>query len=126
MIRDFGEFIRRGNALDLAIGVLIGAAFGNVVTSLTDNLLAPVIGVALGGFDLSDSLIVPLTDKALIKFGAVIQTFINFLITAFVIFWVVRIYNRLTGNSIGSPVSGPTPTEQLLADIRDELRKRPV
>ncbi|MBO0952259.1 large conductance mechanosensitive channel protein MscL [Fibrella forsythiae] len=128
MIRDFAEFIKRGNALDLAVGVLIGAAFGSVVTSLTENLLSPLVGLALGGFDLSDSLVVSLTEKAQLKFGAVIQTFINFLITAFVIFWVVRLYNRLTGGAIGvpAPPPGPSPTEELLAQIRDELRKRPL
>lgn len=126
MIRDFAEFIKRGNALDLAVGVLIGAAFGSVVTSLTDNLLGPIIGLALGGFDLSESLVVPLTGKTQLKFGAVVQTFINFLITAFVIFWVVQVYKRLTGQEIGGPAPGPTPTETLLAEIRDELRKRPV
>ncbi len=124
MLREFADFIKRGNALDLAVGVLIGVAFGAVVTSLTENFLSPLIGLVLGGFDLSNALVVHLTDKAQLKFGAIIQTSINFLITAFVIFWIVKLYNKATGQVVGHPA--PTPSEALLAEIRDELRKRTV
>jgi large conductance mechanosensitive channel len=123
MLQEFAAFIKRGNALDLAVGVLIGAAFGSVVTSLTENFLSPLIGLVLGGFDLSNALIVPLGEKSQLKFGAIVQTAINFLITAFVIFWIVKLYNRATGELVGGP-AGPTPSEKLLAEIRDELRKR--
>jgi large conductance mechanosensitive channel len=125
MLQEFAAFIKRGNALDLAVGVLIGAAFGSVVTSLTENFISPLIGLVLGGFDLSHSLVLSLTEKSQLKFGAIIQTAINFLITAFVIFWIVKLYNKATGEKIGGP-AGPTATEKLLAEIRDELQKRPL
>lgn len=122
MFKQFSAFIQRGNALDLAVGVLIGAAFTGVVKAITDHFLGPLIGLALGGFDLSNSLIIDLSEDAKLKIGAIIQSVINFLITAFVIFLVVQAYNKATKQSVGTYI--PTPTEALLTEIRDLMAAR--
>jgi large conductance mechanosensitive channel len=124
MLHDFGNFIKRGNVLDLAVGVLIGASFASIIKSLTDNLLSPLIGLALGGFDLSQTFVVKLGDHTQFRFGAIVQDVVNFLITAFVIFMVVQAYNRATKQRIG--FVAPTPSESLLAEIRDLLKASQV
>ena len=142
MLADFRKFIARGNALDLAVGVIIGAAFGSIVKSLTDDILMPVVSAVFGGVDFSSRFIrlgpVPSgyvglpTDYAALKavgvpilgLGAFLTTFINFLILAFLIFLLVRFINSLTGRA---PAADAGPTErELLAEIRDELRRRPA
>jgi large conductance mechanosensitive channel len=140
MFKEFRSFIARGNVLDLAVGVIIGAAFGKIVTSLTDDLLMPVIGQATGGMDFTNKFImlgaVPadykgsLTDYAALKaagvpllgYGAFVNAVINFLIMAFVIFLIVRQANRLMPPPATAP-AGPSEVE-LLAEIRDELKRR--
>lgn len=137
MFQEFKTFISRGNVLDLAVAVIIGAAFGKIVSSLTDDLIMPVIGAITGGVDFSNHFIVlgsipevykgPVTDYAALKaagvpmlgFGSFATALINFLIIAFVIFQLVRVANKLIKPA---EVPGPTPTETLLAEIRDELR----
>ncbi|HKQ77092.1 MAG TPA: large-conductance mechanosensitive channel protein MscL [Blastocatellia bacterium] len=132
MWREFKEFINRGNVMDLAVGVIIGAAFGKIVSSVVDDLISPVLGKITGGIDLSKMAVSLGTkhdgDKMVevaIKYGSFIQNIINFLIVAFVIFLLVKAYNRLrkvTPKEEPKPV--PTPTESLLAEIRDLLKVR--
>ena len=135
MFSEFKAFIARGNVLDLAVGVLIGAAFGKIITSLTDDVIMPFISLLTGGgVDFSSKYIVlggaekitagmPLVAaKAaganVLAWGSFITAFINFLILAFVIFMIVRQANRM----MPPPAAGPTDVD-LLTEIRDELRK---
>ena len=139
MLQDFKAFIAKGNVLDLAVAVIIGAAFGAIVTSLTGDIIMPIIGAIFGGADLSNHFIllsVPagyegsLTDYAALKeagaamigYGAFITAVINFLILAFVIFLLVRWANRLTAKKDETP-AGPSEID-LLTEIRDELKQR--
>ena len=139
MFREFKEFIARGNVLDLAVAVIIGAAFGATVTSLTGDVIMPVVGWLFGGADLSNHFIllsVPadykgsLTDYAALKeagaamigYGAFVNAVVNFLILAFVIFLLVRWANRLTAKKEEAP-AGPSEID-LLTEIRDELKRR--
>ena len=140
MLQDFKAFIARGNVLDLAVAVIIGTAFGAIVTSLTGDVIMPVIGAVFGGADLSNHFIllsVPagyegaMTDYAALKeagaamigYGAFITAVIDFVILALVIFLLVRWANRLTAKKDEAP-AGPSEID-LLTEIRDELRKRP-
>mgnify|MGYP002786042069 CR=1 FL=1 len=140
MFAEFRTFIARGNVLDLAVGVIIGGAFATIVSSLTGDVIMPVIGWLFGGADFSSMFIRlgPLpegyagspTDYAALKeagvamlgYGAFITAVINFLILAFVIFLIVRQANRLLAKKEEAP-AGPTEID-LLAEIRDELKKR--
>jgi large conductance mechanosensitive channel len=139
MLQEFKAFIARGNVLDLAVAVIIGAAFGAIVTSLTGDVIMPVIGALFGGADFSNHFVllsVPdgyegsLTDYAALKaagaamigYGAFLTALLNFLILAFVIFLLVRAANRLIAKKEEAP-AGPSEVE-LLTEIRDELRKR--
>jgi large conductance mechanosensitive channel len=130
MWREFKVFINRGSVMDLAVGVIIGAAFGKIVSSVVDDLISPVLGKITGGIDLSRMALSLGTktdgDKIVevaIKYGSFAQNVINFLIVAFVIFLLVKAYNRLrkdTPKEESAPL--PTPTESLLAEIRDLLK----
>jgi large conductance mechanosensitive channel len=132
MLREFKEFINRGNVMDLAVGVIIGAAFGKIVSSVVDDLISPVLGKITGGIDLSRMAFSLGTktdgDKIVevaIKYGSFTQNVINFLIVAFVIFLLVKTYNRLRKDTPkANPAPLPTPTESLLAEIRDLLKAR--
>ena len=139
MLSEFKAFIARGNVLDLAVGVIIGAAFGKIVSSLTDDVLMPLIGKATGGLDFSQKYVllgdIPADYKgemtyaalkeagvAMLGYGAFVTAIINFLIMAFVIFLIVRQANRMMPAPEAAP---PGPSEvELLAEIRDELRKK--
>jgi large conductance mechanosensitive channel len=138
MLNDFKAFIAKGNVMDLAVGVIIGAAFGAIVTSLTGDVIMPIVGWIFGGFDFSSHFIVlnlpagydgSMTDyaalkkagAALIGYGAFITALINFLILAFIIFLLVRFTNRVMRRQ--EEASGPTEVD-LLTEIRDELRKK--
>ena len=138
MLQEFKAFIAKGNVLDLAVAVIIGAAFATIVSSLTDDIIMPVIGAIFGGADFSNYFImlgVPdgytcsksdyaalkEAGAAMIGYGAFLTAVINFLILAFVIFLLVRWANRLMKKE--DEGAGPTEVE-LLAEIRDELRKR--
>ncbi|MBI3161962.1 MAG: large conductance mechanosensitive channel protein MscL [Chloroflexi bacterium] len=94
MLKEFKEFVLRGNVLDLAIGVIIGAAFTKIVTSLVNDILMPLIGLAMGGVNFSE-LSIKVGD-AVVKWGAFLQTVIDFLIVAFVIFMIVKAANKLS------------------------------
>lgn len=132
MIKEFKEFVSRGNVVDLAVAVVIGAAFGKIITSVVDNLFNPVLAYVVQKPDLS-SLVVTLPaavsgqKEATIKYGAVLSDVINFLIVAVAIFLVVKLINSLKRKP--APVDKPTAVPddvKLLTEIRDELRARRV
>ncbi|MFN5083816.1 large-conductance mechanosensitive channel protein MscL [Brevundimonas sp.] len=135
LFQEFKEFAARGNVIDLAVGVIIGAAFGKIVTSLVEQVVMPPIGLLLGRVDFSNLEWVlapedPATEaveKVAIQYGAFLNTVIQFLIVAFVVFLMVKAINRLRRQQAEAPAAppAPTPTEALLAEIRDELRARP-
>lgn len=127
--KEFKEFISRGNVVDLAVGVIIGAAFGKIVTSLVNDILMPVIGAVMGGVNFS-SLEVTLWGNARITYGNFIQTLIDFVIVAFSIFVFIKLFNGLTRKKKPEPVADKTVKKVedtqtvLLREIRDELKKR--
>jgi large conductance mechanosensitive channel len=120
VIKEFREFIMRGNVLDLAVAVIIGGAFGAIVTSLVDDLIMPLVGILLGGVDFSSlSLQV---GNATLRYGNFIQQVINFLIIAAALFLVVKAANTLMRKKAEAPVPpAPTAEEKLLTEIRDLL-----
>lgn len=121
MIQEFKKFIARGNVMDLAVGVIVGASFSSIVTSLVDNILMPVIGVITGGINFSDGLTLTVED-ATINFGSFIQSVIDFLIIAFCIFILVKIVNKIMGKE---EKSAPKAADVvLLEEIRDLLKKQ--
>ena len=124
MIKEFKEFISRGNVLDLAVGVIIGGAFNKIVTSLVDNILMPLIGLILGGIDFS-SLSFKIKD-ATIAYGLFIQNIVDFLIVAFTIFMVVKAVNKLMRKKEKKEEAPKGPSEEvlLLTEIKNELVKQ--
>jgi large conductance mechanosensitive channel len=135
IVSEFREFIARGNVIDLAVGVIIGAAFGKIVTSLVEQVVMPPIGLLLSGVDFSrlqwvlkpDNPATSAADPVAIQYGAFLNTLIQFLIIAWVVFLIVKLANhvRRRMDAEGSAVApAPTVTESLLTEIRDELRAR--
>ncbi len=126
MWKEFKEFLSRGNVIDLAVAVIIGAAFGAIVTSLVNDIIMPLVGIVLGGISFTG--LVLQVGSAQVKYGNFIQTIVNFLIIAFVIFLVVRAYNRLRERTQKPPAPAappPTPADLVvLMEIRDLLRDR--
>lgn len=130
MLKEFRSFIMKGNILDLAVAVIIGAAFKSIVSSFVKDIIMPPIGVALGGVDFKDLNYVlkaatDETEAVTINYGAFTQTIIDFLIIAFVIFMVIKGYNSMQKKKEEEPAAPPAPSneEVLLAEIRDLLRK---
>ncbi len=128
MIDEFKEFALKGNVVDLAVGVIIGAAFGKVVSTLVETVLMPPIGFLMNGVDFKD-LGINLGTAAkpvLIKYGAFIQSIIDFAIVAFVLFMVIKAMNRLKKKPVEVSVVPPPPaqSEIYLKEIRDQLAKR--
>ena len=97
MLKEFREFAMRGNVMDLAVGVIIGAAFGKIITSLVDDVIMPVVGLFTGGIDFSERAI-PLSADAALRWGAFVQNIIDFIIVALIVFLIVRAMNRLKRN----------------------------
>jgi len=140
MLKEFKEFAMRGNVVDLAVGVIIGAAFGKIVTSMVNDILMPPIGKAMGGVNFSDLFINLDPAKgtftslkaardagaAVIAYGSFINNILDFIIIAFCIFMVVKGMNRLNRKPAPAPPPPPEPTreEKLLAEIRDILKAR--
>jgi len=132
MISEFKEFAMRGNVIDLAVGVVIGAAFGKIVTSLVDNVIMPPIGLLLGGVDFSDiawTLRGPTVDAAgeevpavVIGIGEFLNTLVQFVIIAFAIFVLVKVINRIHRKPEAAPAAPPEEV-LLLREIRDSLQK---
>lgn len=133
-LRDFKAFLMRGNVIDLAVGVVIGAAFTAVVGSVVEDLFNPVFGLLLGGIDFSNLFLVLSGERqaslaatrqggaSVLAVGSFLNAVIKFLIVGFAVFWLVRVLARITPKAPPAPPPGPTPTEVLLAEIRDELR----
>ena len=132
---EFKEFIARGNVIDLAVGVIIGASFGKIVTSLVEQVVMPPIGLLLGKVDFANLKWVlapenPATEaveEVAIQYGAFINTLIQFAIVALVVFLLVMVINQMRRELAAEPEAAPAPTatEALLAEIRDELKARP-
>lgn len=124
MWQEFKKFALKGNVLDLAIGVIIGAAFGKIITSLVNDMLMPLLGLLLGGLNLS-GLEFQFGD-AILKYGAFLQTVVDFLIVAFSIFLFIKGLNRFKKKEEAKPAAPPAPSreEVLLTEIRDLLKER--
>ncbi len=121
MLKEFKEFISKGNALDLAIGAIIGGAFGLIVTSIVADILMPIIGIIMGGIDFSGLSIN--VGNAEILYGKFIQAAINFLIIAFVLFMIIKTINSFRDKKEEEPAPAePSKEEVLLTEIRDLLK----
>ena len=122
-LKEFKEFISKGNVFDMAIGVIIGGAFGKIVTSLVDNILMPLIGLIIGGLDFS-KLVIKVKD-AEIAYGLFIQNVVDFLIVALCIFMVVKLFSKFKKKKEEEPEAPAEPSEEvlLLREIRDSLKK---
>lgn len=125
MIEEFKKFIMRGNVIDLAIAVVLGGAFGAIITSLTNDIIMPLVGILLGGVDFSSLAVT--VGSAVLAYGKFIQAIINFLIIALALFFIVKAMNRAMefGKKPVAPVAPPAPPEDvvLLREIRDLLRR---
>lgn len=133
MLDEFKTFAMRGNVVDLAVGVVIGGAFGAIVTSLVGDLIMPVVGILTGGVDFSKAAVELRAASAdgklpavLFGYGKFIQSFINFVIVAWAIFMLVQLMNRLKKKEQAAPAAAPAPSaeEKLLTEIRDLLKKQ--
>ena len=130
ILSEFKAFAVRGNVVDMAVGVVMGAAFGRIVTSFTNDLLLPPIGLMTGGVDFSN-LVIPLKDEignapaVTLNYGLFINTVIDFVIMAFAIFLLVKALNRAVRKRDAAPASPPPPSREvvLLTEIRDALRR---
>ena len=127
LLKEFKEFAVKGNVADMAIGIIIGAAFGKIVSSLVNDVIMPPLGLLIGGVDFSDKAIVmrAAADKmpaVMLKYGAFINTIVDFTIVAFAIFLVIKGMNALRKKQAAAP-DAPTTSEKLLAEIRDLLKK---
>ncbi|WBA41614.1 large conductance mechanosensitive channel protein MscL [Hymenobacter canadensis] len=136
-VSEFKEFISKGNVLDLAVGVIIGGAFGKIVASLTDDILMPILSILTGGMDFKDWFLAldgatyktleeaKKAGAATINYGMFLNAVITFLLMAFAIFWIVKLANRFKKPQeviVADP--GPTKDQLLLMEIRDALRTR--
>jgi large conductance mechanosensitive channel len=142
ILKEFKTFAMKGNVLDLAVAVIIGGAFGKIITSFVNDVLMPPIGLLLGGADFSrlrvilkqgtdavmngDTVVTPAIAEVSIRYGAFANTVLDFLIVAFSIFMVVKAFNRMKKKEEAAPVAPPAPTkeETLLTEIRDILKEK--
>ena len=142
MLKEFREFAMRGNVVDMAVGIIIGAAFGTIVSSFVGDVLMPAIGLLLGGVDFSNFFLVlkegttagPYPSLAAVKeaggvaiaYGVLINTIVNFLIVAFALFMVIKAVNATKRQQEQAPPAPPAPTKEqaLLTEIRDLLARR--
>lgn len=143
MMKEFKSFAMRGNVLDLAVAVIIGGAFGKIITSFVNDVLMPPIGLLLGGTDFSklrlilkpaqeavmngDTVVTPAIAEVAIKYGTFINTVLDFIIVAFSIFMVIKAFNSMKKKEAAAPPPpppGPTKEEVLLTEIRDILKEK--
>ncbi|MGV8898391.1 MAG: large conductance mechanosensitive channel protein MscL [Burkholderiaceae bacterium] len=136
MMQEFKIFIARGNVMDLAVGVIIGAAFGKIVASLVEDIIMPIVGTLVGGLDFSNYYLalsgqntgLPLAEAkklgAVLAYGNFITIALNFVILAFIIFQMIRLFNKM--KRAEPPPATPVPTEEvlLLREIRDSIKTR--
>lgn len=131
IMKEFREFAMRGNVMDMAVGIIIGAAFGKIVASFVNDVLMPPLGLALGGVDFSD-LVITLKEASgevaavTLNYGSFIQTVVDFAIIAFAIFMMIKAMNSLQKKEEAKPAAPPQPSAQetLLTEIRDLLKDR--
>jgi large conductance mechanosensitive channel len=136
LVKEFREFAMRGNVVDMAVGIIIGAAFGKIVSSIVNDVIMPPIGLLLGGVNFTDLKFVlkggakdstgAAIDAVTLNYGTFVQTTIDFLIIAFVIFLLIKIINRLKKKEVEKPVepAAPSAQEVLLTEIRDLLKNK--
>ena len=141
LVKEFKEFAIKGNAVDLAVGVIIGGAFGKIVTSIIDDLIMPVVGAIIGKPDFSSLYVVlkgvvppgtkleearKIADTSIFAYGNFITVAINFLLLALVIFWMVKAMNTMKKKEEAAPAAPPAPTKEevLLTEIRDLLKNK--
>jgi large conductance mechanosensitive channel len=140
MLTEFKKFAMRGNVVDMAVGIIIGAAFGGIVSGFVDQIMMPLIGMVTGGTDFSNMFVLlrennpqkPYASLAAAKaagavvvgYGAFVNTVVNFLIVAFALFLLVKAMNTMKAAEAPAPPAGPTKQETLLAEIRDLLARR--
>ena len=133
ILGEFREFIARGNVIDLAVGVILGAAFGDIVKSLVDQVVMPVVGLVTSGIDFAqlkwvlkpDNPVTKVNEEVAIQYGAFLNTMIKFLIIAWVVFLMVKLVNSIRRRDAAKPESeksAPAPQEALLMEIRDLLK----
>ena len=125
-LKEFREFAIRGNVVDLAVGVIIGGAFGKIISSLVADIIMPILGILIGGIHFEDLMFE--VGEAQITYGKFLQNVVDFMIIAFVIFMMVKVINhiRRKAERDQEPAAAPPPREvQLLEEIRDLLKKRP-
>ena len=122
MLREFKEFAMKGNVLDLAIAVIIGAAFGRIVTALVDNILMPIIGSFIGQ---NFESLATTVNGVEVKYGLFIQRTVDFILIAFVLFLIIKLINRIRKKEAEVPAAPPAPTntEKLLMEIRDAVQR---
>jgi len=128
LVQEFKSFISRGNVLDLAVGVIIGAAFGKIVNSLVNDIVMPPIGMILGNVDFKDLKVAiggEVGKEVFISYGMFLQVVFEFLIIAWVVFMIVKAFNTMRKKQEEAPAAPPAPTasESLLTEIRDLLKK---
>lgn len=136
MLQEFKAFAMRGNVVDMAVGIIIGGAFGKIITSVVNDIIMPPIGMLVGGVDFKDLKLViqgastdeagVVTEAVSINYGNFIQTTVDFLIIAFAIFMVIKAMNRMKKKEEAAPPPpppGPTKDQELLMEIRDLLKK---
>jgi large conductance mechanosensitive channel len=142
MLKEFKSLAMKGNVLDLAVAVIIGSAFGKIITSFVNDVLMPPIGLLLGNRDFGnmriilkqakdavmegDQIVTPAIAEVSVKYGAFVNTVLDFIIVAFAIFMVIKAYNRLKKKEEAKPTAPPAPTKEevLLAEIRDILKEK--
>lgn len=138
MLKEFGDFVKRGNVMDLAVAVILGGAFGAIVKSLVDDILMPILSILTGGIDFSNLFIAldggdyatlaaaQEAGAATLNYGLFINAIINFVIIAFAIFMIVRQINKMQKPAPAVPAAPPAPSaeEKLLTEIRDLLAKK--
>jgi len=142
MLKEFKSFAMKGNVLDLAVAVIIGSAFGKIITSFVNDVLMPPIGLLLGNRDFGnmrvilkhaqdavmqgDQIITPAIAEVSVKYGAFINTVLDFIIVAFAIFMVIKAYNRMKRKEEVAPAAPPAPSKEevLLGEIRDILKEK--
>ncbi|MCX7545880.1 large-conductance mechanosensitive channel protein MscL [Marinicella gelatinilytica] len=131
MMAEFKKFAVKGNVMDMAVGIIIGAAFGKIVTAFVNGVLMPPLGLLIGGVDFSELAIVlkagtENTEPVLLQWGLFVQTAIDFLIIAFAIFLVVKVMNNLKAKEEAKPEAPPEPSKEelLLMEIRDLLKDK--
>ncbi len=138
LLKEFKEFAMRGNVIDMAVGVVIGAAFGKIISSLVDDIIMPLVGVATGGMNFTDYKLViqkavidgttqeVLTPEVTLNWGTWVQTIVDFLIVAFCIFVAIQAINQMKRKKEEAPAPAPEPTKEevLLTEIRDLLKEK--